>query len=375
MHKAKMAFLKATTIARLEGTIRPLMTKLPASLAVAIYSKGRIHFLKKLHHDIPKQAYEAPKELHRTLWGLKFHGPLMNAAGIYKNGECFQVCQAQGAAGFLGGTSTELPRKGNKKGIIHLPFAPFPRSHSAANWLGLPNKGYETNAKAAAKLKKQAKIPIGWSLMGAPEKHGEDKLKGLIEGLTLFDRAGIDFLEINESCPNTEEGKPQDNDLAKRLTFIKQQFLDKRVRNLPVIVKFSTDTEPEQITALMELLFQLGFDGVNFGNTSTEYKKHRDQIDPSEQKLYDQFTSKFGGGISGAPLRKSSLQLAALAVEHLKKHPPKQEFHVIRTGGIETGADIEASEKAGISLNQWYTGYFEQFAHSGHNIYKNLYHR
>lgn len=368
-----MGLIKATTIARQEGKIRPFITKLPSSLAIAIYSFGRAHFLKTLNTDIPKESYVPPPELHRTLWGLNFKGPLMNAAGIYKNGKCFKVCEAQGAAGFLGGTSTELPRKGNHKNIINLPFAPFPRSHSAVNWLGLPNKGYEANAKTSAILKENSSIPVGWSLMGAPEIQGEKKLQGLVEGLKMFERAGIDFLEINESCPNTEEGKPQDNELAKRLTYIKENFLDHRLRKLPVIVKFSTDTEPEQIPELMNLLFEQGFDGVNFGNTSTQYQKHRASIDAKEQKLYDYFTKEFGGGISGAPIREASLMLATKAVEHLKQHPPKQEFHVIRTGGIESWKDIEASEKAGISLNQWYTGYFEQFSQNGHDIYKNLY--
>jgi hypothetical protein len=56
----------------------------------------------------------------------------------------------------------------------------------------------------------------------------------------------------------------------------------------------------------------------------------------------------------------------------LKVEPTTQEFHVIRTGGIESKQDLEDSERAGISLNQWFTGYFENFARYGHNVYKQM---
>ncbi|MEZ4087288.1 MAG: hypothetical protein R3B71_03030 [Candidatus Gracilibacteria bacterium] len=368
-----MPLLKATTLAKWEQKIRPVVTRLPSPLATAIYSFGRTHFLKKLHKDVPIVKFVPPENLSRTLWGLEFRSPIMNAAGIYKNGECYDVCIAQGAGGFLGGTTTALPRKGNKKGIIRWPFAPFPRSKAAANWLGLPNKGHKAVAKTVATFKKTPGVPVGWSLMGAPELEGEEKLQKLVEGLKAFEAAGVDFLEINESCPNTEEGKPQESGMAERLTYISENFLNARNRSLPVIVKFSTDTEQNQVPELIDLLVRLGFDGVNFGNTSTQYSKHREYIHPKERKLYDYFTQKFGGGISGEPLKKDSLALATLAVEHINSHKPSHEFHVIRTGGIETWADIEASEKAGISLNQWYTGYFEQFAQNGHDIYHNMF--
>lgn len=368
-----MALFKATAIAKWEQKVRPIVTRLPSSLATTMYSYGRIHFLKKLDKERPKTKYVPPENLSRTLWGLKFRSSLMNAAGIYKNGECYDVCAAQGAGGFLGGTTTALPREGNRKGLIHLPFAPFPRSKSAANWLGLPNKGHKQVAETVAKFKKIPGMPIGWSLMGAPELDGEEKLQKLVEGMRAFEQAGVDFLEINESCPNTEEGKPQDSGLAERLTYIKEHFLDSRKRNLPVIVKFSTDTEQQQVPELLQLLISLSFDGVNFGNTSTQYSKHRAAIHPKEQKLYDYFTQKFGGGISGAPLKNDSLALGSLAAQYLRFNKPSHEFHVIRTGGIETWADLAASEQAGISLNQWYTGYFEQFAQHGHQIYERLF--
>jgi len=153
---------------------------------------------------------------------------------------------------------------------------------------------------------------------------------------------------------------------------LKEHVLDQIARRLPVIVKFSNDTPVEQVPALLDLLFELGYDGVNFGNTSIAYDERKAKIDPAEVKRYEHFTKEYGGGVSGRPLRKPSLELASRAVEHIRAGPPSQEFHVIRTGGIETLADIQESEKAGISLNQWITGYIKNLSTHGHDVYAKL---
>lgn len=154
---------------------------------------------------------------------------------------------------------------------------------------------------------------------------------------------------------------------------MKELFLDRRERRLPVIVKFSTDTPVAQVPQLLDLLFELRFDGTNFGNTSTDYAKRRTAISAREHTLFDYFTSTFGGGVSGRPLKESSLELCARAVEYLRGGPPSQEFHVIRTGGIEGTEDIRESERIGVQLNQWFTGYWQQFARHGHKVYAELY--
>lgn len=371
--------MRAETMARMENILRPFITQLPPKTAVYFYSTGRRYFLRKLASEMPPETYAPPEEMSRTLWEIKFRSPIMNAAGMFKNGECYEMVSDQGAGGYLGGTGTWNSRRGNKKDGIYLPFVPYPRSHSSSNFLGLPNDGDGTNFEKAADIVSSKRVegcPVGWSIMGSPDYIGEKKLYALVTGMMSYELAGVDFLEINESCPNTADGKPQDNDLAKRLTYVKNRFLDERPRRLPVIVKFSNDTEPEQIPALMDLLFELGYDGANFGNTSTQYERRRVMIHPEERKLYDFFTScglGVGGGISGKPLKESSLELAGRAAEYAGAGSPSQEFHVIRTGGIESWKDIDDSERAGIPLNGWFTGYWEGFDKYGHDVYKRLY--
>ncbi len=376
--------MKATILANAEGIIRPLIIRmLSPKSTVKFYSRTRLNFLSILKEEMPSRFYAPPKNLSRELWGIDFRSPLMNSAGMFKNGECYELSFAQGAGAYLGGTGTWNHRLGNKKSGVYLPFTPYPKSHAASNWLGLPNDGDEINSFRAANLKRTG-IPIGWSIMGSPDFQGEEKLKHLIKGMRRYEYASVDFIEINESCPNTSHGKPQDDELASRLKYIKENFLDKRtisdtnrLKEIPVIIKFSNDTQIEQIPCLLDLLFELGFDGVNFGNTSTNYQKRKKFIHPKEMALYDFFTTSeefgVGGGVSGRPLKESSLELAASAVQYVKAGPPSYEFHVIRTGGIDCAQDIIESDRAGISLNQWFTGYFEGFSIHGHGLYKSIY--
>ena len=279
------------------------------------------------------------------------------------------MTERQGAGAYLGGTGTYFPREGNTEEGIHLPFVILPNSGSALNKFGLNNRGDVSNCSQADFISRTINIPVGWSVTEPPEiESEEEKLKYLIKGMELYEQANVDFLEINESCKNTEAEIPKDEDLVRRLFYVKNHFLESRERRIPVIVKFSVDTNPLQVKPLMDLLFKLGFDGVNFGNASTDYAGVGKIIHASERKVFDYYTKQFGGSISGIPLREKSLELASRAVEYLNQGRPPQEFHVFRTGGVETAQDVKESLEAGISLCQCFTGYFEGFIKHGNDV-------
>ena len=107
--------MKATTLANWESKLRPLVTKLPPQTVVSRYSSGRLDFLAKLKQDVPSETYVPPEDFSRELWGICFRAPIMNSAGMFKNGECYKMIARQGAGAYLGGTGTWNPRKGNEK--------------------------------------------------------------------------------------------------------------------------------------------------------------------------------------------------------------------------------------------------------------------
>ncbi|MCB1037313.1 MAG: hypothetical protein KDD47_26015 [Acidobacteria bacterium] len=345
---------------------------------VQLYSAARSRFVSAATRQIPA-AYTPPISLERRLWGLTFRSPLGNAAGMFKNGEAYDLMAAQGAGWYMAGTTTSRPRRGNRRlGITH-PFAPYPRSGAASNWMGLPNDGDAAVARRLSAVEKVSGFPLGVSLAASPDVPTEPALDSLAQGMELFESAGADFLEINESCPNTEDGASRGGDLYRRLEVLRRSFLDQRRprmatgKLLPVLVKLSLDTSKEQVADLVKMLVELGFDGVDFGNTSTAYDRFRPSIAPQERRLFDYFTTRFGGGLSGRPLKARSLELTEAAAAAAQG--ASREFHVVRTGGVEDFRDLEDSLAAGASLVGWYTGYFAAFGRDGHDLYRRVYER
>ena len=369
--------ISSEIISRLDSKIRPLLSTLPPFFISYLYSTARKYFLKKLAEEKPKLDLVIPLR-PRKLWDIDFGSNLFNAAGMFKLAEGYQMCYQQGAGAYLAGTVTSFGRKGNKKfGITH-PFLSYPKSFTASNWMGLPNPGSEVIAKAISTIEKKKFCPIGVSISKNPDMDTQESLNLLVKDLFLFEKANVDFIEINESCPNVKHNICKNdhclgNDLIERLEFISINFLKKRNRKLPVIVKLSNDTDISLIPEILDALFVLNYDGINFGNTSTKYEEIKGKIIKSELKFFDYFTTNFGGGVSGLPLKESSLTLCQLAMDYHHKHLPKQEFNVIRTGGIFSKDDLLDSDKCGILLNQWFTGYFHNFSIYGHKLYQSIY--
>jgi dihydroorotate dehydrogenase len=364
----------AELLARCDHAVRPAMAFLPPHLAVRVYSAARNYFLDQFFSDIPT-PYTPLQKHHVVLWGLHFRSPIFNSAGIFKNAEGYDMVYRQGAGAYLAGTTTTYPRLGNTKNGIAKPFAPYPRSYAGSNWLGLPNDGHHAVAERLAGLPRYDHFPIGVSIMAAPESSGRSAVDELVSAFHLYDAAGVDFIELNESCPNTTHSDEHKSwsAMVERLQFLSEHFLHHRTRRLPVIVKFSTDTDRQQIAPLIDCLIAQQYDGINIGNTSTQYHTHRHHIHPSEESLYRYFTETFGGGVSGLPLAESAQTLCRAAVEHYRTHHREaREFHVIQTGGIRTLHDIRTAQAHGVALCQWYTGYFEQFARVGHQVYQAL---
>jgi dihydroorotate dehydrogenase len=360
-----------------EHVVRPRLSFLSPSLYTKLYSNNRSAFLKYLYSLQKVTRYVPPSTLARTFWGISFKQPLFNAAGMFKNAEGYDFVASQGAGAYIAGTSTSRPRIGNSKNGIYSPFTTYPKSKTASNWLGLPNIGHKEIHKNIATIEKVDGCPIGISVSASPEIDSKIALQELVEGLFLFQDSQVDFIELNESCPNvaghTKFDSVLDEHLLERLSVIANKFLSLRTRNLPVIVKFSNDTATHQVPELINQLIAFGFDGVNFGNTSIQYQQYRQNIHTSEIDRYDYFTKTFGGGLSGEVLKRPSKELTTTAVKHLQAINLNKEFHIIRTGGIDSLSDLFLNSEEAPSLYQWYTGYFEMLSKHGLEIYKKFY--
>ncbi len=362
-------------ISRIDKPLRRVLVESFPYVSCFVYSFGRKFFLRRLVKEKIERK-EIPYEFSKKIWGLNFQSPLFNAAGMFKDGKGYELAYLQGAGAYLAGTVTPLPKKGNhRKGILH-PFIPYPRSSSSSNWMGLPNPGLKFVLDYLNSVKKKPGVPLGLSI--SSDSDSFDSLERLCQSLFLIQESNVDFVEINESCPNVLNKetnlKKLDSNFINRIEYISQNFLRYKKRNLPVVIKLSNDFSRKYVPELIDTLLDLGYDGLNFGNTSTDYSQIFSLIEPSERKSFEFFVLNFGGGISGRPLKEKSFELTAECVKYLKTKELSREFHIIRTGGIMCYDDLVRSRYLGVSLFQWFTGYFENFEKFGHNLYKFFFH-
>jgi len=362
----------ATLLSKIDHYLRPIFGALPASLFTRLYSSTRPWFSKVAANDaVP--FVSIPSNVSISFKQLTFRSYLGNAAGMYKQAEGYERAYAQGAGFYLCGTTTSLPRKGNTKHGIHLPFVPYPNTHAASNWLGMPNDGHRATAAKIARFMRYEHFPIGASIAMDPGMSSDQAMKGLIEGMRAYIDAGCDFLELNESCPNVPGHDMNhgilDFSLLERLDTISSQI---DLTSIPVFVKLSNDTDQRLVPELMRALIDRSFSGVNFGNTSTRYKEMERLIHSSDRHLYDYFTKEFGGGLSGVIVREASTALIAQAKRY-REELSAPEFLIIATGGIETKEDVQKSKEKGADIIQWYTGYYEQFGKHGNDVYSAMY--
>ncbi len=349
---------------------------LPRHMQVRIQSRLRSQFINALPHlnvnEIISNKYntltqqDIQTQLSRldenpiTVLGLKFRHPLYNAAGMFKSNEGYDFVNALKAGAFTFGTTTANPRTGNSKNNITHPFVVLNQSQVTLNYLGLPNAGDAVLAKHQFS-NKNPHCPVIVSLMRSPDYAVNEAMEKLLQSLWLYHHnPTIDMLEINESCPNVNAPM---SDLTARLTYLKEQFLDKRSRHLPVVIKLSNQIDTDYLTTITELLIKLKFDGVVVGNTVTNYDDYLKDISPCEKRLYQYFTAQFGGGLSGVVLRETSLRNVETVATVIARLQPNHEFALIRCGGIKNRQDLIESDQYGVTLNQWYTGFIDSFLH------------
>lgn len=314
--------------------------------------------------------------------GLRFRSDLGNSAGLDKDGTLLDFNFDLGAGFAVVGTVLNAPHTGNLfpmwGGLVDCnAWTPLPFSGGALNSLGLPAHGVDVAVRNIAEFRKRRGItpqghetanlphatcfPIGVSIMGHPKQEGKEKLDGVLECV----RKAIpvaDFIEINESCPNVKHGGDSSG-LAARLdgvTKLRDDMKNSTGRHVPILVKLGDLGDAD---TTVQLLAKHGVDGIVLLNTQRDY----DAFDlPSVDKsLLKHYTSTYGGGLSGPPIKKRSMQQAAAATAAVQKQGLQNRFVVVHVGGISDAGDVQESRKTGAELRQWYTGMVNALA-EGH---------
>jgi dihydroorotate dehydrogenase len=281
-------------------------------------------------------TYQHPS-LRQKIFGLPFENPIGLAAGFDKNGSAAPLMEALGFGFVEIGSVTANPSTGNPKPRSFR----LPKDESLINRLGLNNDGAQTISRRAGKL--NLSIPLGINIAKThnPEIMGDAAIEDYRTSFDLVKEIA-DYVTINISCPNTEEGKTFEdpealNSLLKRLRIREDSSLP------PVLVKFSVDLEDQMLRELVEVCENHSIGGYVATNTSSG----RENLTTSQARL-----SRIGkGGLSGKAIRMKSTSIIEKISDFTNREKP-----IIGVGGISSTEHAIEKLKAGADLLQIYTG-------------------
>ena len=273
-----------------------------------------------------------------TCMGIEFPNPVGLAAGLDKNGAYIDALASQGFGFIEIGTITPLPQSGNPEPRLFR----LPKAKAIINRMGFNNDGVDRlieNVKAA-KFKGVLGINIGKNAVTPVEKAVDDYLICLEK---VYNYAS--YITVNISSPNTKNLRSlQSGDaLTELLETLKKRQLelaDENQHYVPLVLKVAPDLEPEDINFIAQQLLKFKIDGLIVTNTTL-----------SREGVEGLPYGDEAGGLSGAPVFEKSTACLAAFAKVLNGQIP-----LIGVGGILSGADAVAKQKAGASLVQVYSG-------------------
>lgn len=292
--------------------------------------------------------------LKRNLFGLEFPNPVGLAAGIDKNGECYNELAMFGFSFVEIGSLTPEPQEGNPKPRLFR----LPHDRALINRMGINNKGIE-NAIEHIKNDPPRAILCASIAKNTSSASDADIIEDYRKAFSyLYDF--VDMFTVNVSCPNVE-GLRHLQDVSY-LSDIIDPLLDLRIcfdDYKPLLVKVSPDVPHEELDEILDYCMLSGVDGIVAGNTTTS----REGLATSGKKL-----ARIGnGGLSGAPLFEKSLSLVRYIHEKTSGRLP-----IVGVGGIMTGPQARQMLDAGASLIEICTGFIYEGPSAVKKILKHL---
>jgi dihydroorotate dehydrogenase len=272
-------------------------------------------------------------------FGLEFNGPFGLAAGFDKNAVAIRALGDLGFSHVEIGTVTALAQPGNEKPRLFR----LPADRALINRMGFNNDGAEAVAERLGELRARygSNLPIIGVNIGkskvTPVEAAADDYRTSARLLAPF----ADYMAVNVSSPNTPGLRSLQDVVALRP--ILQAVIEESL-GLPVLVKIAPDLADEDIIAVADLALELGLAGVIATNTTIS----RDGLKTDATKV----AAMGAGGLSGAPLKKRSLEVLDLLAAHIAGR-----IAIVSVGGIETAEEARERIARGATLVQGYSGF------------------
>ncbi|MBT3237019.1 MAG: quinone-dependent dihydroorotate dehydrogenase [Bdellovibrionales bacterium] len=267
------------------------------------------------------------KTRHNNSWSF----PIGLAAGLDKNGEAIDFLTRLGFGAIEVGTVTPKPQSGNPRPRLHRYIA----DESLRNSMGFNNHGMEFLARNIAHTSRNSKV-LGVNL-GKNKVTSNDQ--AALDYQKLYQKfcRGADYLVINISSPNTEGLRSlQEVDNFKIILDALER--GRREYFCPLWVKIAPDLEPQEISALLEVIKEYKLAGVIATNTTV-------------------LSERGEGGVSGRLLAAKAQRVRTQILDELRETP---RIELIGVGGVSSFEQVWEFWKHGGRLMQIYSSFIFQ---------------
>ena len=266
-------------------------------------------------------------DLHVDLLGKRLASPVIAASGTFGFGPEYADIQDLRVLGGISGKGLTLNGQPGNPGerLYETPSG-------LMNSIGLQNPGVAHFIEHELPAMKTLGSTV-WANLGG------HTIEENVEGVRMLCEAGIDFLELNISCPNVKQGGLAFGIRAADASEVVAAV--RKVCTVPLVVKLSP--QAENLTEMCKAVEAAGADGISLCNTFQACA-----IDLERRKPV--FANTFAG-LSGPAVRPIALRMVWQAVGAVN-------IPVIGLGGISTGKDALEFIMAGAAAVQVGTANF-----------------
>ena len=266
-------------------------------------------------------------DLHVDLLGKRLASPVIAASGTFGFGPEYADIQDLRVLGGISGKGLTLNGQPGNPGerLYETPSG-------LMNSIGLQNPGVAHFIEHELPAMKTLGTTV-WANLGG------HTIEENVEGVRMLCEAGIDFLELNISCPNVKQGGLAFGIRAADASEVVAAV--RKVCTVPLVVKLSP--QAENLTEMCKAVEAAGADGISLCNTFQACA-----IDLERRKPV--FANTFAG-LSGPAVRPIALRMVWQAVGAVN-------IPVIGLGGISTGKDALEFIMAGAAAVQVVTANF-----------------
>lgn len=277
--------------------------------------------------------------------GLHFPTPIGLAAGFDKSGSAIPALAGLGFGSIEMGSVSIDPSQGNKKPRLWR----LPDDHAIVVHYGLPNDGARTIAERLSHIR--LPVPLGVNLVVTNRGPGAAPLKADQIIGEYVAAAGVmapqaDYLMLNLSCPNTEDGRDFFADPGHLDACL--AALDDMKLRLPVFLKVS----PLGGVAAIERVLAAA-DGHGF---ISGFMFNLPPVKPAGMRTPEQVWRALPGAVSGPP----AAALADFCIRETFRRMDRRRHVLIGAGGVASAEDAYAKIRLGASLVQLLTALIYQ---------------